>query len=116
MIVVPITGISFRRVSGAVLEDCRRRVEQVEIKSAPLVRLNLLHTEERRVSECHGVVTLARQGERLARPPALASSSVAVWSAGELRSKSSEALVSKMACRKSNSLFQGLSPKTAEGV
>lgn len=34
MIVVPITGISFRRVSGAVLEDCRRRVEQVEIKSA----------------------------------------------------------------------------------
>ena len=71
MIVVPITGISFRRVSGAVLEDCRRRVEQVEIKSAPLVRLNLLLTEERRVSECHGVVTKARQGERLGRPPAL---------------------------------------------
>ncbi len=68
------------------------------------------------MSECHGVVTKARQGERLGRPPALASSSVAGWSAGGLRSKSSEALISKMACRKSNSLFQGLSPKTAEGV
>ena len=35
MIVVPIIDISFRRVSGAVPKDCRRRVEQVEIKSAP---------------------------------------------------------------------------------
>ena len=68
------------------------------------------------MSECHEVVTLARQGERLVRPPALASSSVAVWSAGGLRSKSSEALISKMAWRKSNSLFQGLSSKTAAGV
>ena len=51
MIVVPITGISFRRVSGAVLEDCRRRVEQVEIKSAPSAMIRVSHTEERRVSE-----------------------------------------------------------------
>ena len=78
--------------------------------------IRVSYTEERRVSECHEVVTLVRQGERLARPPALASSSVAGWSAGGLRSKSSEALVSKMAWRKSNSLFQGLSSKTAAGV
>ena len=46
-------------------KDCRRRVELVEIKSAPPVSLNLLLTEERRVSECHEVVTKTRQGERL---------------------------------------------------
>ena len=91
MIVVPVTGISFRQVSGAVLEDCRKRVKQVEIKSAPSAMIRVSHIEERRVSECHEVVTLARQGERLVRPPALASSSVAGWSAGGLRSKSSEA-------------------------
>ena len=35
---------------GLLTEDCRRRVELVEIKSAPPVSLNLLLTEERRVS------------------------------------------------------------------
>ena len=73
MIVVLITGIRFRRASGAVLKDCRRRVEQVEIKSAPLVRLSLL--THRGAQSVRGPRSGYTGTSRREEPPALASSS-----------------------------------------